>query len=327
VPVLQYLAGAGVGRLRIIDGDLLEPSNLHRQTWYALADCGRPKAELAAARVAALNPDVEVLAHPVRLDARNGAALLGGSDLVIDCTDNFSSKFLLNDLAQAIARPVLFASVYQYEGQLQLVRPERGGACLRCVWPEATRDGLVGNCAEAGVLGPVPGVFGSLQALEALKLLLDLPGQLGDEVLLLDLGTLSSTRLRARRSADCPAGACPRSAAALQDAQRAPPPGTLLDAHLEVDYDDLDAAAAAGYAVIDIRDAHEVATQPLAAPRARHVPMGELLAGTNLPPAGRYLLVCARGARSLATARALRERGLAEVFSLRGGVLGLPVRG
>jgi len=325
VPVLQYLAGAGVGRLLIIDGDRLEPSNLHRQTLYAFADCGQYKAELAAARVRALNPDVEATAHALRLDAHNGAALLGASDLVIDCTDNFSSKFLLNDLAHALGKPVLFASVYQFEGQLQVVRPERGGACLRCVWPEATRDGLVGNCAEAGVLGPVPGVFGSLQALEALKLLLDLPGQLGDEVLLLDLGTLSSTRLRARRAAECQGQACVRAAQALQAALRAPPADPAADAALELQFDDLDAAADAGYAVIDIREGHELASVPTPSVRARHVPMGELLGGANLPPAGRYLLVCARGGRSLNAVRALRARGLAEVFSLRGGVLGLPV--
>ena len=324
VPVLQYLAGAGIGRLLIIDGDRLEPSNLHRQTLYALADCGRFKAELAAARVTALNPDVEAIAHPVRLEARNGAALLAAADLVIDCTDNFSSKFLLNDLAHATARPVLFASVYQYEGQLQVVRPERGGACLRCVWPEATRDGLVGNCAEAGVLGPVPGVFGSLQALEALKLLLDLPGQLGDEVLLLDLGTLSTTRLRARRAADCVGRPCARAAQALQEAQRAPSP-EMSDATLELQYDELDVADADGYAILDIREAHELVAHPLPTAHAKHVPMTELLAGTNLPSSGRYLLVCARGGRSLATARALRERGVTEVYSLRGGVLGLPV--
>ena len=329
VPVLQYLAGAGIGRLLIVDGDRLEPSNLHRQTLYALADCGRFKAELAAARVRALNPDVEAIAHPVRLDARNGAALLTTADLVIDCTDNFSSKFLLNDLAHATGRPVLFASVYQFEGQLQVVRPDRRGACLRCVWPEATRDGLVGNCAEAGVLGPVPGVFGSLQALEALKLLLDLPGQLGDEVLLFDLGTFSSTRLRARRAADCVGRPCVRAAPALQEslqaaqqqAQRA-----IADATLELRYDDLGAAGADGYAIIDIREAHELAAHPVPAAQARHVPLAELLAGTNLPSAGRYLLVCARGARSLAAARSLRERGVADVYSLRGGVLGLPVR-
>ena len=164
VPVISYLAGAGIGRLGLVDSDHLEASNLHRQTIYALADVGQPKAQLAAARVRALNPDVNVEIHPVRLDATNASDIIGQYDLVIDCTDNFSTKFLLNDICVQKRLPVIFSSVYQYEGQLQVVRPDRNGACLRCVWPEATRDGIVGNCAEAGVLGPVPGTFGSLQA-------------------------------------------------------------------------------------------------------------------------------------------------------------------
>ncbi len=205
VPVLQYLAGAGVGRLGIVDADRLEPSNLHRQTWYALADCGREKSTLAAERVHALNPEVRVEAHALRLDNSNAERLAAGHDLILDCSDNFATKFLLNDLALRLRKPVLFASVYQYEGQLQLVRGDDASACLRCVWPEATRDGLVGNCAEAGVLGPVPGVFGSLQALEALKLLLGLPGLTPNEMLIFDLVSLNTQRLRARRAADCDA--------------------------------------------------------------------------------------------------------------------------
>jgi adenylyltransferase/sulfurtransferase len=321
VPVLQYLAGAGVGRLVIIDGDRLEPSNLHRQTLYALADCGQPKATLAAARVRALNPAVEAIAHAQRLDAANGRALLEGASLVIDCTDNFSTKFLLNDLAQQLRVPAVLASVYQYEGQLQILRPDRDGACLRCVWPEATRDGLVGNCAEAGVLGPVPGVFGALQALEAMKILLDLPGQLGDELLVFDLTTLSTSRVRMRRSAACPPGACTRTARDLEAASAAlAAEAALPAAALELEFDDLDQAAALGYVIIDIREPAELRDQPTPARDARHVPLAELLAGHNLPADARYLLVCARGARSLSAARALRERGLGEVYSLRGGL-------
>jgi adenylyltransferase/sulfurtransferase len=147
VPVLQYLAGAGVGRLSIIDADRLEPSNLHRQTWYALSECGQEKSSLAATRVRALNPEVRVEAHALRFDAHNAERLCAGHDLILDCSDNFATKFLLNDLALRTGKPVMFASVYQYEGQLQLVRGDNASACLRCVWPEA-RDGLVGNCAE-----------------------------------------------------------------------------------------------------------------------------------------------------------------------------------
>jgi adenylyltransferase/sulfurtransferase len=314
VPVLSYLAGAGVGRLGIVDGDRLDPSNLHRQTLYGLADSGRPKAELAAARLRALNPEVDVVVHGLRLDASNGEQLIAGYDLVVDCTDNFGTKFLLNDLCNRLGKPAVFASVYQYEGQLQVLRPERRGACLRCVWPEATRDGLVGNCAEAGVLGPVPGVFGSLQALEALKILLGLPGQLGDELLVLDLLSLATRRVRIRRDPACSGRACVRAAAR----------GEVPAAGIEVEFDSLDEAVDRGYLVIDIRESSELAAQPTPASRSRHVPVGELLHGAGAPdPGTRWLLVCARGSRSLAAATALRERGLADVYSLRGGLIAL----
>ncbi|MFZ9477313.1 MAG: ThiF family adenylyltransferase [Steroidobacteraceae bacterium] len=310
VPVLQYLAGAGVGTLVIIDGDRLEASNLHRQTWYSLADCGTHKAALAAARVTALNPEVAVRAETQRLDAMNATQLLAGCDVLVDCTDNFASKFLLNDIAHSLGVPLVLASVHQFEGQLQIVDPARGSACLRCIWPQATQEGVVANCAEAGVLGPVPGVLGSLQALEVLKILLGLPGRLANELLIVNLLDLTTTRVKARRAAEC-AGACSRAAAGLAAAR--------ANSALEVDFETLDSALAAGFHVIDIREAHERDSAPLPGTRITHIPMQELLEGRNLPADGQYLLVCARGARSLNTTRTLRARGLHQTYSLRGG--------
>jgi sulfur-carrier protein adenylyltransferase/sulfurtransferase len=314
VPVMQYLAGAGVGCIGLVDGDRLEASNLHRQTMYALADVGESKAILAAERIRALNPDVDARAHALRLDAENAADLVSQYDLVIDCTDNFSTKFLLNDVCVRLRKPVIFSSVYQYEGQLQVVRPDRGGACLRCIWPEATRDGLVGNCAEAGVLGPVPGVFGTLQALEALKTLLDMPGQLGNQLLVIDLLTLSISRVNIRRAESCPDHASAR-------VPRAPA------ASLEVELESLDDAEAQGLTVIDIREARELEEMPTPSGNARHIPMAQLLHGpSGLAAGGKYLLVCASGRRSLAAAEELRSRGFGDVYSLRGGVAELARR-
>lgn len=313
VPVLQYLAAAGIGRLGIVDPDLLEPSNLHRQTLYSLADCGAPKAALAAARLARLNPQVRLDTHVTRIDAANAAALLAPYDIVVDCTDNFATKFLLNDIALALGRTAVLASVYQYEGQLQVVDPRRGTACLRCVWPAATRDGIVGNCAEAGVLGPVPGTLGTLQAMEVLKILLDLPGQLGDEVLMIDLLSLATQRVRARAAPDHASHG--RAAAGARGPAAA---GTDID----LTYDSIAAAEAEGYSIVDIREPAETAVAPLAASRARLLPIGELLAAP-LDPHERLLLVCSRGVRSHAAAEALRARGIAAVFSLRGGTAAL----
>jgi adenylyltransferase/sulfurtransferase len=316
VPVLTYLAGAGVGRIGIVDSDVLEPSNLHRQTLYSLSDVGQPKANLAAARLRALNPDVDVQTHVTRLNGENGASLIEPYELVIDCTDNFSTKFLLNDLCVRLGKPAILSSVYQYEGQLQVIRPDRNGACLRCVWPEATRDGLVGNCSEAGVLGPVPGVFGSLQALEALKVLLDLPGQLTNEVLVLDLTMLSVSRVRARRAQPCQGGACVR----VQTL-----PSKSIDLHdIEVSFEVLEDALTENYTVVDVREVREVTESPAPVSQLRHIPVGELLHGApQLAPAGKYLIVCASGKRSLAAAQELRARGFTGAYSLRGGVQGL----
>jgi sulfur-carrier protein adenylyltransferase/sulfurtransferase len=322
VPVLTYLAGAGIGRLGIVDGDRLEASNLHRQTLYALADVGQPKAALAAERLTALNPEVQIDVHPVRLDAANGAALIEPCDLVIDCSDNFATKFLLNDLCMGLGKPVILSSVYQLEGQLQVVRPDRAGACLRCIWPEATRDGIVGNCAEAGVLGPVPGVFGSLQALEALKVLLDLPGQLGDELLVIDLSSHAVSRVRARRASECRDGRCARLDL---------PAATRAEAPAELSFDDLAEALRQDFVVIDVREPREVADSPAPVERVLQIPLHSLLEialraaphDGSLDRSARYLLVCASGKRSLAATQELRARGFRSAYSLRGGLAAL----
>jgi sulfur-carrier protein adenylyltransferase/sulfurtransferase len=316
VPVLQYLAGAGIGRIDIVDGDVLEPSNLHRQTLYALGDVGRPKARLAAQRLGALNPEVDVRAHTVRLDAQTAEGLVADADLAIDCTDNFSTKFLLNDVCVRLGKPAILASVYQYEGQLQIVSGAPVGACLRCVWPEATRDGLVGNCAEAGVLGPVPGVFGSLQALEALRMLLGLPRGLDDELLIIDLLTLTTRRMKIRRATECAGRACARAAS---QAARAVPPA----ADIELTFPSLDAALECGLEIMDVREARELEQTPTPAARYRHVPLGALLQGEPPSSGSRWLLVCASGTRSLAAVHELRARGAVNVYSLRYGLRGL----
>ena len=308
-PVLQYLAGAGVGTLGIVDADTLDGSNLHRQPLYSLAEVGRSKAELAGAAVKRINPTVLVESHGVRLDSTNALALVRDYDLTIDCSDNFRTKFLINDAAVLARRPALFASVYQYEGQLQVYKPESSHACLRCLWPDAVADGVVGNCAEAGVLGPVPGTFGTLQALLAIKVLLKLPGQLDGELWLLDFTNFSSLKLKAPRRAECRA---PNCAHILKIAPE--------DTGIEIALPSLDEAVRRGLDVIDIRSTEEYAAHPTA---ARHIAMPLLLANPSLLSQGREtLLLCASGKRSLAAARELRQRGLS-VRSLAGGLKNL----
>jgi adenylyltransferase/sulfurtransferase len=307
-PVLQYLAGAGVGFLGLVEADVLQASNLHRQPIYELAQVGEPKAALAAAAVAKLNPTVRVETHAERFGADNALHLVQAHDVVVDCTDNFRTKFLINDAAVLAARPAVFASVYQYEGQLQVYQPLASHACLRCLWPDATPDGIVGNCAEAGVLGPVPGAFGALQALLTLKILLKMHGQLAGELLLMDFTTFTSTKLKAPRRRECVAPRC----ALVRELERE-------DVDIEIALDSLEEAAHT-YRLIDVRTPEEVATRPSA---ARHVPMAALLADPALlAENAEYLLVCASGKRSLAAARELRKLGL-RVRSLAGGLQGL----
>ena len=308
-PVMQYLAGAGVGCLGLVDADALDASNLHRQPIYALRDVGGPKVDLARAAVAEINPSVRVETHAARLDADNALDLIRSYDIVVDCSDNFRTKFLINDAAVLVHKPAVFASVYQYEGQLQVYKPDPGHACLRCLWPDAVADGVVGNCAEAGVLGPVPGAFGTLQAMLCLKILLQMSGQLEGELLLLDFTNFTSVKLKAPRRAECVAPAC----AHIRELTRE-------DADIEMVLGSLAAAAERGLEVIDIRTAEEVAARPAG---ARHIPMADLLANPELlEPARDALLVCATGKRSLAAARQLRKRGIA-VHSLYGGLQSL----
>jgi molybdopterin/thiamine biosynthesis adenylyltransferase/rhodanese-related sulfurtransferase len=308
-PVLQYLAGAGVGCLGIVDADTLHASNLHRQPLYALAEIGRPKVELARSGVAKINPEVRVEIFPQRLDADNAQELVRRFDLVVECSDNFRTKFLVNDAAVLAQKPAVFASVYQYEGQLQVYKPQADHACLRCLWPEATADGIVGNCAEAGVLGPVPGALGALQALLALKILLGMTGQLAGELLLFDLTTFSTLKIKAPRCSNCDAPACAR----VREIAREP-------SGLEVRYGSLADAARSGFEVIDIRSDAERALRPT---QARHIAMAALLANPGLlASTGRYMLVCASGKRSLAAARELHAKGFA-VTSLNGGLQSL----
>jgi molybdopterin/thiamine biosynthesis adenylyltransferase/rhodanese-related sulfurtransferase len=308
-PVMQYLAGAGVGYLGLIDADVLDASNLHRQPIYGLADVGKPKAELARAAIAAINPAVQVETHAARFNADNALDLVRRHDVVVDCSDNFRTKYLINDAAVLAQKPAVFASVYQYEGQLQVYKPDPKHACLRCLWPDAIADGVVGNCAEAGVLGPVPGAFGTLQALLTLKILLQMGGQLEGELLLLDFMNFSSLKIHASRRSECRAPECAHILALERE-----------DLGIEAAWDSLAAAAARGFDVIDIRTAEEVAERPAA---ARHIPMHELLANPDLLADSRQpLLVCATGKRSLAAALILRKRGLI-VRSLAGGLRNL----
>lgn len=315
VPVLSYLAGAGVGVLGVIDDDLLDASNLHRQTIYSISDVGIPKSELIARHLRALNPDIQILSFRERLNAKNALDFVRDFDIVVDCTDNFASKFAVNDAAVLANKTAVLASVYQYEGQLQVYRPDiPGSPCLRGLWPNATEDGVVGNCQQAGVLGPVPGVIGCLQALEVLKICLDLPGQVTSEILLVDLVTFSTHRVKAPNCDGCTKGNCCRIESVAFDIK-------TEQSDIEINIHSLQDAINNGYILFDIRDEAEVANSPIDNNIAHeNIPVHDLLSNPPLDFGRQYLLICATGKRSGMAARFFRQKGFDRVFSLLGGL-------
>lgn len=203
-PALAYLAAAGVGRITLVDDDTVSLSNLQRQILFASDDVGRPKVEAAAAALARLNPHVDVKPLALRLDPGNAAALLAGQDLVLDGSDNFATRYLLNAACVAAGVPLIAAAMAQWEGQIGLWDPARGGPCYRCVFPEAPAPGLAPDCAEAGVVGALPGVLGAMMALEAVKLIARAGAPLRGRLLIYD-GLWAETRsIRLRPRTDCP---------------------------------------------------------------------------------------------------------------------------
>lgn len=295
---LPYLAGAGVGTIGVVEGDEVETSNLHRQVLYGFCDRGLPKAELAVASLRRLNPFIEVRAHPDRFEATNGRSILADYDIVIDGTDNFATKFLLNDLCVAMGKPLVQASLHQFEGEILVVDPRSEGGCLRCIWPEAPFDGCVGTCADDGVLGVVPGFFGILQANEVLKLILGMPETLVDAMLTVDLRTYETHRIRRTKRDACPA--CGGGEAVHP-----------IDVALE------DALLLA-LPAIDIREEEEWDAIPGFEDCTR-LPLSNLAALHQAAlQKKRVLLICEHGVRSAHAARWLREAGI-EAYSLIGG--------
>ena len=212
-PVATYLAAAGVGRLGIVDGDRVELSNLHRQPLHFTPDVGEPKAQVAAAKLALLNPEVLVEPYPVEIDSGNAEAVVMGADVVVDCTDSFESRYLINDACCAAGVALVEGGVVAFEGLVLSIRPGES-ACYRCAFPDPPPGETRRSCREAGVLGAMAGVVGSIQALEALKLLSGVGEPLLDRILQLDGRDMSQITVHTNRRYDCPG--CARVVARAQ---------------------------------------------------------------------------------------------------------------
>jgi adenylyltransferase/sulfurtransferase len=212
-PVATYLVGAGVGHVVLVDSDVVELSNLHRQTVHSTGDLGTAKVESAAARLRALNPEVHVEPLRLRVDVRTAPGLVAGASLVVDCSDSFDTRYAVNDACCAAGVPLVEAGVLGLGGLVLSIRPGRS-ACYRCAFPTPPPAGAVPSCREAGVLGPMAGIVGSHQALEALKLVAEVGEPLLDRLLQIEGRDATQTIVSVRRRPDCPA--CARVAAAAQ---------------------------------------------------------------------------------------------------------------
>jgi adenylyltransferase/sulfurtransferase len=320
-PVLAYLAAAGVGRIGIVDDDAVDVTNLQRQIVYTTADVGRPKAATAAERLHALNPQVAFDAFGVRLDASNARELVRAYDVVVDGTDTFASRYLINDACVLEKKPDVYGSIFRFDGQVSIFGAP-GGPCYRCLYPEPPPDDLVPNCAEGGVLGVLGGLVGTWQASETLKLILGIGRPLIGRLLLLDALDARVREVRVARDPACPiCGDSPTLVDVPVDVASATPTAGLVGEG-EVDSSELDALLAADSraVLLDVREPHEAV---LGAPRgAVSLPASELEARMHeLDLTAHYVVACRVGAKSRWAARRLREAGFGGVRHLRDGLL------
>jgi sulfur-carrier protein adenylyltransferase/sulfurtransferase len=203
-PAAMYLTAAGVGTLGLVDFDRVDLSNLQRQLLHDTDDVGRPKVESARDRLGDLNPNVDVVAHQTLLSSENAFDVLGGYDVVVDGTDNFPVRYLVNDACQMLGKPLVYGSIYQWEGQASVFLPGPQTPCYRCLFPEPPPPGTVPSCAEGGVFGVLPGIIGSIQAVEAIKLILGAGESLVGKLLLYDALRNEFTTVKLRWDPDCP---------------------------------------------------------------------------------------------------------------------------
>ena len=203
-PVAMYLAAAGVGKLGIVDFDRVDLTNLQRQLLHDTDDVGRPKVESAAERLAGINPDVEVVPHDTMLTSENAFEILGGYDIVVDGSDNFPVRYLVNDATQMLGKPLVYGSIYQFDGQASVFLPGQETPCYRCLFPQPPPPGSVPSCAEAGVFGVLPGIIGSIQAVEAIKLITGVGDPLVGRLLLFDALEMEFTTVKLRWDPECP---------------------------------------------------------------------------------------------------------------------------
>ncbi len=324
-PLGLYLAAAGVGHLGLVDFDVVDFSNLQRQVTFSTADVGKPKTEAAKARLSGLNPTIEIETFETRLTSENALELFRDFDIIVDGTDNFPTRFLVNDACLLLGKPNVYGSIFRFEGQAT-VFGYPGGPCYRCLYPEPPPPGLVPSCAEGGVLGVLPGIVGSIQAMETIKLILGSGEPLVGRLLLFDALAMRFRELKLRKNPACPLCGEHRTITKLIDyeefcgirGEEAPP---MTDGIPEIAPRDLKARQDRGddLFILDVREPHEYQICNL---NGKLIPLGELPRRVNELDSSREMVVhCRSGKRSADAIQFLQKAGFKKLWNLKGGVL------
>jgi adenylyltransferase/sulfurtransferase len=324
-PLGLYLAAAGVGHLGLVDFDVVDNSNLQRQVTFTTADVGKPKSEAAKARLSALNPSIEIVSYETRLTSDNALELFRDYDIIVDGTDNFPTRFLVNDACVLLGKPNVYGSIFRFEGQAT-VFGYPGGPCYRCLYPEPPPPGLVPSCAEGGVLGVLPGIVGSIQAMETIKLILGTGEPLVGRLLLFDALAMRFRELKLKRNPECPMCGDHRTITKLIDYEefcgiRGEEAPAMTDGMREISATELKTRQDRGdnLFVLDVREPHEYQICNL---NGKLIPLGDLQRRVNeLDSSAEMVVHCRSGKRSADAIRFLQTAGFKKLWNLKGGIL------
>jgi sulfur-carrier protein adenylyltransferase/sulfurtransferase len=331
-PAALYLAAAGIGTIGIIDFDAVDMSNLQRQILHGTPDVGRSKLQSAKTRLTALNPAVRVESFETALTSKNALEIFRDFDIILDGTDNFATRYLVNDACVLLGKPNAYGSIFRFEGQAS-VFATKGGPCYRCLYPEPPPPGLVPSCAEGGVLGVLPGVIGTIQATETIKLILGAPGTLIGRLLLYDAWGMRFRELKLRRDAACPVCGDNPTVRELIDydqfcgvaPQASAPAAAAVPQDFETTVLDLKRAIDSGKEpfILDVREPQEF--QICRIPGSVLIPLGQVgnrVEEIEAAAQGRPIVVhCKMGGRSAKATQLLRQRGIERAQNLKGGIL------
>ncbi len=324
-PLGMYLAAAGVGRLGLVDFDVVDVSNLQRQIIHGTRDVGRPKIASARDRLEDINPHVEIETHETRLTSANALQLFRNYDVIVDGTDNFPTRYLVNDACVLTGKPNVYGSIFRFEGQASVFWAERG-ACYRCLYSEPPPPGLVPSCAEGGVLGVLPGIIGAIQATEALKIILGAPDIMVNRLLLFDAWRMRFRELKLRKNPDCPLCGDNPTIKELIDYEEfcgiTPQPVETGNKLEEITATELKQRLDHGddIQIIDVREPHEYEIALI--PGSRLIPLGQVLDRVSEIDAGRETVVhCKMGGRSAKAIETLQRAGFTgRLTNLQGGI-------